>query len=358
MDRFSDAYKTARKALEGPLEGTYERRRSDLKSLLKADAPSPTKKDALNKFREELIVDGEVAYVEGERSRNAGEAKVITDAAGKKDANGKAKRAATLKMLRHFYHGQSSGGAAIWIYAPPEAYDKWLFDAVTADDDRHIKKKLTTKPDEVYTDHHRKIMVDAISQARKIAGDAAVKLQEKKEKTVDLVKQYFTGNTVETEDVDAIITTLRKGYLKIAAGLGSSSLVISDEPGDRVGGGWKDWAFIYTSEAMKVIYLQGAWLKKADEASPSNMSPLYRCARTVLHEMSHKECRTEDIVYGPRGLKPASDLTGPYAVHNADSWAYFAVDLCGFLTGPDASNASKDCTGIRRTPERELNVTI
>ena len=48
--------------------------------------------------------------------------------------------------------------------------------------------------------------------------------------------------------------------------------------------------------SFKVIYLQNAWLKKADEASPDNSGPLHHCARTVIHEMSHKECRTEDVV--------------------------------------------------------------
>jgi hypothetical protein len=123
-----------------------------------------------------------------------------------------------------------------------------------------------------------------------------------------------------------------------------------------VGGGWKDWAFIYPSEKMKVIYLQNAWLKKADEATPDNSSPLHRCSRTIIHEMSHKECRTEDVVYGPRGLKPHGDLTGAYALHNADSWAYFAIDVNELLKGGDASNATRNCTGIRSTPSKKLTV--
>jgi hypothetical protein len=174
------------------------------------------------------------------------------------------------------------------------------------------------------------------------------------ERTTNLVKQYFTdgGNA----DIKDTLAALAKGYKKIAAGLGSSSLVISDEPGDRLGGGWKDWAFIYPSEKMKVIYLQNAWLKKADEASADNASPLHRCARTIIHEMSHKECRTEDVVYGPRGLKPHGALTGTYALHNADSWAYFAVDVNELLKGGDAANATKNCTGIRAAPAKTLTV--
>ncbi|GAA5167602.1 hypothetical protein GCM10025770_26530 [Viridibacterium curvum] len=124
---------------------------------------------------------------------------------------------------------------------------------------------------------------------------------------------------------------LATGYMKIAAACNDSSVVISDEPDDRNTGGWKDWAFIYTAESMSVIYLQGAWLAKAGEVAPSNQSPLYRCARTIIHELSHKQVSTEDIVYGPKGLKPEGStvLTPEYALHNADSWADFCGDVLG-----------------------------
>jgi len=39
--------------------------------------------------------------------------------------------------------------------------------------------------------------------------------------------------------------------------------VFSDHPPDRSKGGWKDWAFVYKSEAMDVVYLQGAALSRS-----------------------------------------------------------------------------------------------
>jgi len=356
MDRFSEAYDAAKKALQTALAGNYEKMRGEMSALLSAGGPNAGKKGALDKLRGLIEIDGTVAFVSGSGTKTDGEATAITDAAG--TGAGKGKRAATLKMLRHFYHGQTAGGAAIWVYSPPKVYTKWIYDEITADSDTAIKSVLKKDPTEVYSEEDRKVMVQAIQAANKIACDAVVKLDAKSTATVDLIKQYFTDPTSAAGDVDTAITTLKKGYQKISTGLCSSSLVISDEPIDRNGGGWKDWAFIYPSEAMKVIYLQGAWVSKANEVTPSNQSPLYRCARTVLHEMSHKECSTEDVVYGPKGLKPAgsTDLTGAYALHNADSWAYFAVDVVGLLTGPDAANATKPCTGIRQVPNKSLNV--
>ncbi|MCR9156445.1 MAG: M35 family metallo-endopeptidase [Rhodobacteraceae bacterium] len=350
MNKFEEAYKAAKDSLTTPFNGELEKQRSDMLALLAADGPSEAKKGVLNKVRMAIATDSlEKRFI----FWRAGEARAIANAAGDKDAHGKRKKAATIKMFRHLYHGSKSGGASIWVYSPPVAYDKWVFDMFTSDSDGSIMKVLNKKNKEVYSDHHRKIMVDAISEAKRIATSAVTKLEAKGAAAKTLVEQYFTDGDAEY-DVDAIMTKLCKGYKKIAAGLGSSSLVISDEPGDRLGGGWKDWAFIYTGEAMKVIYLQNAWLQKADEASPDNSGPLHRCARTIIHEMSHKELRTEDVVYGPRGLKPKGDLTGAHALHNADSWAYFAIDVNGLLSGPGKAYAVKGCTGIRAVPKREL----
>jgi hypothetical protein len=353
VNKFQEAYAAAQTALRTPLSGDLESHRSELAALIADGGPVSSKKESLTRLRARIEL-GAVMNKASAGSKTAGEARYITDSAGAKDSSGKAKRAAALKMLRHFYHGQSSGGAAIWVYSPPVAYDKWVFDKIAVDTDVDIMSKLNVDLTEVYSKTQRAVMVSAISEARRIASNAALKVETPNATTTALVQQYFTD--AGSGDVTEICKTLKAGYSKIAAGLGSSSVVISDEPGDRLGGGWKDWAFIYPSEDMKVIYLQGAWLKKADEATPDNSSPLHRCARTVIHEMSHKECRTEDICYGPKGLKPNGALTGAYALHNADSWAYFAVDVNGLLTGPDASNATKANTAILKTPSKTLTV--
>ena len=85
---------------------------------------------------------------------------------------------------------------------------------------------------------------------------------------------------------------------------------------------------------------------------------MYRCARTIVHELSHNALSTEDVVYGPNGLMPegATGLTPDYALHNADSWAYFSMDVTGNLTGADADNGKNACIGIRAVPTRILSL--
>ena len=60
------------------------------------------------------------------------------------------------------------------------------------------------------------------------------------------------------------------------------------------------------------------------------------CALTIIHELSHREVGTDDNAYDHDGLKPAKDKL-PYAkaLNNADSWAYFCLDLAGVLAAGD-----------------------
>ena len=113
-------------------------------------------------------------------------------------------------------------------------------------------------------------------------------------------------------------------------------MVFSDEPIDRNRGGWKDWAFVYRSEKLDVLYLQGAFLKAG------NTGKLWMCALTIVHEISHRALGTDDVRYDYDGLKPARGvLWTTDALRNADSWAYFATDLGGKLSTSDRGRVLK-----------------
>ncbi|MEN9866855.1 MAG: hypothetical protein RL748_2445, partial [Pseudomonadota bacterium] len=250
----------------------------------------------------------------------------------------------------------STGGQAIWAYSPPAAYSKWIFDETKGATDQTLKTVLGKSSTEVYSTGQRAVMAAAIQEAGAVCQAVATKLGSPTAESIAMVRRYFGNASSTPANLADIAKVLAAGYLKIGICCNSNSIVISDEPIDRTGGGWKDWAFIYQQESMNVIYLQGAWLAKADQVSPSNQSPLYRCVRTIIHELSHKRVSTEDVVYGPKGLMPegSTALTPEYALHNADSWAYFAVDLLGYLTGPDKDNGTIPCKAILKAPTRTL----
>ncbi len=357
MNKFSEAFAAAKTALNsGDLAGDVKPLQTGLKSLVtSADGPNVGEHTQLDKLRTALKDGAKPLILKG---ANEARALAKTIIAGAGDGPKLVDRAATLKMLRHLYHEKSAGGQVIWVYSPPVIYSKWIYDELAGANATSLEEILAKAETEVYSETQRAVMASAVQTARSVTQAASVKLDGGSDETKALVRRYF-GNASSTDKhlVDTM-KTLSSGYLKISGACNNGSIVISDEPGDRTGGGWKDWAFIYTAETMSVIYLQGAWVSKADEATPSNQTPLYRCARTVIHELSHKELKTEDVVYGPKGLKPegSTALTPEYAIHNADSWAYFAVDVGGYLTGPDKTNAETACKAILKTPTNTLTV--
>lgn len=344
MHSFSEAYAAAKAAVNGgDFLGKSALYKLKFKRLLAGTDLDPAQAGELDKFRDMLRDEIKV--------RPAG--KVLTAFSG--DPRDLHARAATLKMMKHLYRAKNAGGQTIWCYSPPVDYTKWVFDEVNGANPLALEATLN-KETEVYTATQREVMATAVQLARSISSDVQVKLAGKSAEIKTVVRRYFADAATTDGDLDAIMIQLAGGYKRINAACNTGNIVISDEPGDRNSGGWKDWAFIYQGEAMSVIYLQGAWLSKANEATPSNQSPLYRCARTILHELSHKQVGTEDVVYGPKGLMVAGStaLSAADALHNADSWAYFAVDAVGQLTGPDAANGTRPCKAVLKVPTRTL----
>ncbi|WP_293368773.1 M35 family metallo-endopeptidase [Nevskia sp.] len=354
MDRFSEAYAEAQGAIgSGDLSGAFKSLKWGIKGLLAAGGPSASNKEVLDKLRAIISKEAGVLLVAATATSTTAAAKAIIGGAGVGDKRND--RVAMLKMLRHLYHQISAGGQQIWVYSPPVSFSKWIFDEVKGVNDTALEAAISKDADEVYSEIQRATMANAIQKARAFCQSVAVKMGKSNAETDAVVRRYFGGAATDAKALAEIRKTLASGYLKIAAACNGCSIVISDEPGDRTGGGWDDWAFIWPSESMNVIYLQGAWLTKADEISPSNQSPIYRCARTIIHELSHKHVNTEDICYGPAGLMPSSSLTPEYALHNADSWAYFGIDVLGFLTGPDKTNGEIANVAIRKTPSKTLS---
>lgn len=357
MDSFSDAMAAANEALRsGELGGNFTKLKQGLVDLMTLKGPDPAHKDKLTAFKTQ--VDASIKDTKGLfQSTDKARAKVLVEAAGA--GQKKNQRAAALKMVSHLYFEANIGGQQIWVYSPPKAYKQWVFDEVaTATNDDQLKAKLAPGETEVYSASQRSVMVNGVQTARAVAQAVQVKLGAASDDTLAVVRRYFGNDQTTKAELLQIIEKLASGYKKIAAACNAGNIIISDEPGDRSGDGWQDWAFVYHTEAMSVIYLQGAWLKKAGQISSSNTAPLYRCVRTIIHELSHKEISTEDIVYGWAGLMPqgSSSMTPEYALHNADSWAYFAIDVLGHLTGSDKANGRTPTTAIRKTPSRVLTL--
>ncbi|MFA5080930.1 MAG: M35 family metallo-endopeptidase [Hydrogenophilaceae bacterium] len=306
--------------------------RTDVKvqSLLGATGFSSNEASGLDKLRKKIqdsTKHGAVAafFVGGGVADT-----ILTAARNAKSAGSTADRAATLKFLKHVYLTRVRGGQEVWCYAGPKAYSKFVFDEITGEENS-FKSKLKSES-EVYDAKTRTAMCDALQLALTWTQKAAASLGNAKARST--VKAWFADQNTTDKQIDTAVTTLRDGLLKVAGVCNSSRLVFSDHPPDRSKGGWKDWAFVYKGESMDVVYMQGAATKAARSASQQ-----WKCALTIIHELTHRELKTDDIRYDFDGLKPdATDFPFNKAIINADSWAYFTLDLVGVLPPGDRSS--------------------
>lgn len=144
-----------------------------------------------------------------------------------------------------------------------------------------------------------------------------------------VIKRWFCEPDADEKELKRVSKKPMSGFRKIANVLNSNMLVLSDEPIDRNNGGWKDYAFVYGSEKMNVIYIQQATLSAALGAK------MWDAALTIVHELSHRELKTDEHRYADQGpISPGSTkgLSTKKAIINADNWGFFAADLNNALS--------------------------
>jgi len=337
MDRFSSAHKKTKDILSSQkFAADWQKHFDAVKNLFTDTGLDSKYSPQLTKFRADLFKK----YTTQWAGKKMGEP-LLTLSTNSDGSGKKRERAASVKLLKHLYFVQKKGAQDLWIYSPPKAYAKWIYEEFDGLGDTTLKSKLSEE-DEVYNEDNKKVMGEGLIRAHALTQKVQMMLADQKESTDTVVKRWFDDGTASTKDLATIKTTLLNGFKKIVNMANSNQVIFSDEPGDRNYWdeerkvyNWEDFAFIYKSEKMPVIYIQNGWLKAA------NSGKLDRCARTIIHELSHKAVGTNDKGgYGWQGLKPGGkNMTRAKAINNADSWAYFAMDLNGALTESERTEA-------------------
>ncbi len=337
MEYFTEAYDKARTSLKD-----YEFS-GDWKKIMKtdvaiadivasADGPNYGKAAKLDTLRAKIKEKVDSGESEGKVILSmVGENGKLLNFMKKKDQTA----AAAIKMLRHFYLEKKAGAQSVWIFAQPYSFHKWVFDEIGASGFR-ARSKLD-KVDEVYNATARKNLANGVSTARAWCQKCVAKLGSPDQGTKALVKTWFGPTDAKA---NAAAKTLLDGFKKITALLGSTKLIFSDEPLDRMKGkrvkgqkhyrdNWEDYAFVdgrSTRERLDVVYIQKGTL---DAFSGGDGGWL--AIQAIIHELSHRVLDTDDVVYDYSGLQPSDLFTFKKAIRNADSWGYFAADLNGML---------------------------
>jgi hypothetical protein len=240
-------------------------------------------------------------------------------------------RAAGLKLLKHFYRHVKTGAQDIWVYSPPKDYASWIFDAISGSETEVVEK--LNKEDEVYTVGDKDVMCDALRIALTCSQKTEMLLASAAPETLEVVARWFGDAGSETAN-KAVAAKLAAGFKKITAVCNANTLVFPDDPNDRVSASRYDklYGSVWPGGegSFYVIYLAGAFKKSGSSGK------LWLCAQTILHEASHLVVSTKDHRYDSSGLKPATaELPSSKAIENADSWGYFSIDLCGYLSQSD-----------------------
>lgn len=324
MNVFTEVYEKSVDLLKAPsLDAGWKVVEADLKALLDSDGPNVGKAGVLDNLRNLLKESGK-----GKPVPKTAAATAIVKAC-RPAATGFQERAALIKTMQHFYVVGQKGAQSIWVLDPPRGFGAWPYDLLAGKSVPDLKTALADDV-EVFGAENRKMMSDALQLARKWAADAQVKLASPNAATLDKVRLWFHVASSDAVDVAASAARLAEGCKQIHAACNSTRVIFSDRPHLRSSGEWDNvYASVNEMDVMPVIYIFQVFLEAGRRDSSGSIPKLWLCALTVIHELSHKLMKTEDIRYDDDGLRPGAGFTAEQALKNADSWAYFVADLLG-----------------------------
>jgi hypothetical protein len=229
---------------------------------------------------------------------------------------------------------QARGAQAVWVYAPPRSYSKWVFAEFATLGGNALEARLGLV-DEVFSAADRQVLCHASQLALAWCVKAVALLGNPSPLVRTKLDFWFATDKTSAERKQKFAAILLAGFKRIAGVLNSNQLVFSDEPIDRLkpigtGVGFDAFAFVNPDyEQMQVIYAQGGMLAAGRDGR------LWETALTIVHELAHyKEAPDEHVSnesVAPRG----GQITPRIAIQNADTWAHFAADINGMLPVAD-----------------------
>ncbi|WP_234197451.1 MULTISPECIES: M35 family metallo-endopeptidase [Pseudacidovorax] len=249
---------------------------------------------------------------------------------------GVSKRVAALEMLRHLWMVKKSGSHKLWVLSLPEAYKDWPAEALKGKDYDALGHIVNDESSHFSAEDRKHLGQSSQNGLRWIQKAMVVCTSPDKKKHMAILRRWFADANTKDEDLKAVAATLNEGLKGMAASIRSNFLLIADMPKDRGSDSSRRTnAFVFSNEAIDVIYVEGAFFGKND-----TFQGLKNWTRIVVHELSHRVAKTADHRYRhhAKGLKPdAADpnFTGAKAQANADSWAMFCMDCAGEMTKGD-----------------------
>jgi hypothetical protein len=245
-----------------------------------------------------------------------------------------ARRLGALKSLRHTYLLKRSGAHKVWCLSIPVSFRDWPHEALKGGLGS-VTTKLNDRS-ERFTPEQRKHLSDASQEGLRWVHKAMVAAgKPNDEANFKRIARWFTDAGSKDSDVFAIAAVLNAGLKKLTAKLKSGKLIYTDSVSERgTADNANTEAFVW-GDRLDVVYIEEEFF-----GSRNTLTGLQNWARIVIHELTHRELKTQDHAYEHQGINP-KQLTAAKAIENADSWAWFCADCAGALTDSVIGNALK-----------------
>jgi len=248
-----------------------------------------------------------------------------------------ARRVSALEVVRRLWLVKKSGSHKVWMLSLPDGYRDWP-EADLAGKDYGGISALLDDATSHFSVSDRKHLSEATQEGLKWVHKAMIIASSPKEKKhMATLKRWFADDTSTDETMVAAAETLNAGLKKISTRIKSTFLLFTDMPKDRHDPANANTnAFVFKDhERLDVVYIEPAFFSEGDM-----FRDLKNWARIVVHELSHREAKTEDHRYRHHasGLKPdatSASFNAARALANADSWAMFCMDSGGRMTKSD-----------------------
>lgn len=333
MNLFTEVYNKSRDLIDQPcFDASWAAIEGKVKTLLAEDGPAHAAYPVLIDIRRTLT-----AVARGKPDEGRAIAEEILRLSRPDDV-GFQDRAALLKLLRHLYHVVNKGAQSIWVVDHPKSYPKWCYDQAQGVSKARMVDTLAPWR-ETFGAGNRQMMSDALQLARKISLDTEIKLADNAARTRRKIRKWFLVRGASKEKVDSTRTTLSAGFKKVSALCNTNSVIFSDRPHRRADPSNRAKASVNSGDKMPVIYIFEAFVRYGRRNDDGIRDQLWQCAKTIIHEMTHKLLGTDDHAYGVNGIRPGVSVTEAQAITNADSWGIFALDLAGLLPEDKAEEA-------------------
>lgn len=348
--KFTDEYDRVKANLalgsnSDTLSGDEQSLINELILLMAQEGPNPTHAKSLDKLRNRCQ-RGFLRKLFGVATDREAEGILSLSSSGAT----KNKKAAALKTLRHMYLLSKFGGHDTWALSLPKAYRDWATGELENANDATLKTKLKDV-NEYHSKRDLKNLQSAAQKALAWSKKAGVVCQDVSDGTIGrtLVKRWFADEDNQSEDkLRGLATRLADGFQKISRGCNSGRMILTDDPTVRGDGDWENseaFAYRLGGQRLNVVYIEKAFFGTGNVLEGSK-----NWARILIHELSHSQLGTNDVTvpgdtdprysWHPQGIAPRKDsFHTEYAMDNADSWAFFAVDAAGMLTTSERSTA-------------------